>query len=56
MKIFGALFIIIAANAYELAWSRGIYDIRWDTLGLLILGILMVLPYELFGGSHGKRK
>lgn len=53
MKIVGALFILIAVNAYEIAWSRGIYDIRWDTLGLLILGILMVLPYGLF---HGKRK
>jgi hypothetical protein len=58
MRFVGFILLIIGANAYEHDYYNGIEGIRWDTLGMVIVGFLLLFPnfISLFGDRNVKRK
>lgn len=58
MRFVGLLLIIITINAVEQDYASGVIGIRWDTLIMGIVGILLLFPnlISIFGDTNGKRK
>ena len=59
MRFVGFLMLIIGLNAIEMDHLiSGEFQIRWDTLIMMVVAVLLLFPnlISLFGNTNGKRK
>lgn len=55
MKFIGFILVLAGLNAINHFYIYEGFPIKWDTIVMIIVGIIMMLPNP-FGGRDGKRK